>query len=127
MQLRTTQLKVTSEDIYTSSLQYSSLSDQQISSPRKVRVPRRKEFVWKFLPPLFLFFALLVQLIIRVEILKVGYDLASLKNNALEGDSSLRELKMQFAVVSRPEVLERQALKIGLKQIHPQQVRVLSQ
>ena len=53
----------------------------------------------------FLFVALLCQLVVRLQVLQTCYEIESVRVNALEYDSELRDLKMQFAVLTRPESL----------------------
>jgi len=53
----------------------------------------------------FLFLALLCQLVVRLNVLQTCYEIESVRVNALQYDSELRELKLKFAVLTSPEKL----------------------
>ena len=53
----------------------------------------------------FLFLALLCQLVFRLKVLQTCYEIESVRVEALEYDSELRDLKLQYAVLTSPEKL----------------------
>ena len=100
----------------------------QFVNPRanaRERRPRRRSRK-HLIAPLLLFFTLLLQLWVRVEIVERGYRLETLRESALKQDTSLRQLRLELAYVSRPKSLTDQAgQKLGLNPLCPQRVRRL--
>ena len=49
-----------------------------------------------------LFFALLFLLTVRLNVLKSSYEIEQVRKEALENDSSLRQLKLSYATITSP-------------------------
>lgn len=75
------------------------------------RLRRRLNLI---LPAIILFIALLFQLTVRLEVVRLGYEVESMRLLALEKDNFLDRLKMDLAIVSRPERLSNVATKLEL-------------
>lgn len=73
---------------------------------------------------IFLFVTLLVQLVIRLELIGRRYELGELRAEALKHDSELRELRFEYAALTQPSKLEaRAAGELSMMPTVPQQLR----
>ncbi len=78
----------------------------------------------QLLPALFLFFSLLLQLVVRLEIVENGYLLESLRHQALQRDAKLRELQYELSSLTRPMMVEYRARhELEMKALSPQRIR----
>ena len=86
----------------------------------------RRRRVRNLIAPGLLFLTLLAQISIRVEIVEHGYRLEQLRESALKADASLRQLKLDLAVATRPADLTNAAQKtLGLYPVNPNHVRAM--
>src|SRR5262249_9132649 len=100
------------------------LQQQFVVPKARVHAQRPRRKLAHLLPPIFLFAALLLQLIIRIEITERGYTLESLREEALKADNELRTLRLQLALVTTPTRLTDVAeQKLGMNPLCPQRVR----
>jgi len=58
---------------------------------------------------LFLFTALLVQLVVRIEVTQKTYSIEKVRQNALQNDMELRDLKLNYAWLTSPGQIARRA------------------
>ena len=80
----------------------------------------------RYAMPLALFFVLLMQLWVRVNIISLGYELEALRASALKNDSELRRKRLELAYMTRPDLLRKRALsELGMVPLAPQRVRWL--
>lgn len=75
-----------------------------------------------------LFCSLLLLVSVRVNILQRSYDLENVRLSALQNDTKLRELKLEYAYQTQPARLRERAIKeLGMRPLMPQQVRRINQ
>ena len=79
----------------------------------------------EFWPGLLLFVALVSQLWVRLMIVQRGYELEGVRKAALENDGELRQLKAEYALLSRPVRIQEKAVELGLLQTPSQRIRRL--
>jgi|GEM_PF-6867020 len=94
-----------------------------------VRVKSEKGSVsfLKLTPAMLLFMAIAFQLFIRISILEHGYEIAKVREQALNNDTNLREARGDYAALARPQRLyARASTELGFKPSHPSFVRVVN-
>jgi hypothetical protein len=75
-------------------------------------------------PVIALFFCLVVQVWVRVEVTRSSYRLEELRSSVLRSDAVLRELKSQHAAVMSPRTLRAEAkTRLHFEPLAPQQIR----
>lgn len=105
-------------------LSMSSLSNQAVI--RRQPVNRSLGRLAHAAPPLCVFFCLLLQIWIRIEIIRAGYRLEELRTMVLKNDVLKRELSFQYASAASPALIAEQAKKhLALEAIPPQRMRKL--
>ncbi len=86
---------------------------------RGLRIP-----LWQIVPPVMLFFALLLQLGIRVILVEKGYRLETLRQEALAKDSELRGIRASLAQRTRPsDLAEKAQQQLGMSVLSADRVR----
>jgi len=68
-------------------------------------------------------FLLVAKIYIKAMIIGEGYKIEEIRKVALAKDTELRALRLQYASVSRPDVLSQRARTLGLRPALPQQLR----
>lgn len=90
------------------------------------RTVRRRVLLWYFIPPCVLFVVLACQLVVRVAIVRAGYESERLRAEVVEQDAKLRAIELDYAYLTRPQVLTSRAdHRLGLRSPSPLQVRRL--
>lgn len=80
----------------------------------------------EFLPAVLLFLVLLLQLWVRIENISVRYDLERERSVSLKLDSELRQLRLDYAYVTRHNYLKDKAFdQLALAPRAPSEVRIL--
>ena len=92
---------------------------------KKIERNFRKKSVWiSAIAPSMLFCALALQLCIRLEIIKSGYQVQYLKKTQNEQVSRLRQLRFQHATMTSAGNISKEAkTKLALTSVMPQQLR----
>ena len=101
---------------------------KQFVAPRMrvIETGQKNRRLRNLIAPGLLFVTLLAQISIRVEIVEKGYQLEQLRESALKADSSLRQLKLDLAVATRPSDLTNSAQKsLDLLPVNPNHVRAM--
>jgi len=99
------------------------LENQLVTGRRGAR--RRKAGpLARLFPALCLFVALMIQISVRVASIEFGYQLETLREEALENDARLRQLRLSYAVLTRPRELSARAQnELAMVPLMPQRVR----
>jgi cell division protein FtsL len=107
----------------TTTAHISCLSGQYVAGRRTFsRAIRKRDIV----VPAILFVALICQLTVRVSTLQHHYELQSLREEALARDRQIRQLKLDYAYLSRPQRLEQRATQeLGMIKLPPQRIRIV--
>lgn len=105
-----------------------SFSDRQSRIQQAVvpRDPARQQRIRRreLAAAIFLFVTLLGQLVIRLELIEKRYELGELRAEALKRDSELRQLRFQYAELTRPSISELRAeVDLSMTPTTPQQLR----
>lgn len=80
----------------------------------------------KYLAPFMLFLFLGIQLWVRISAIRRGYELEALRQLALTNDSRLRQLQLEYAYSTSPEVLRQRAKgELAMVALTPQRIRKL--
>lgn len=105
--------------------EHSAIFSSQHAMRRKETAPPPP--LWRqLLPPLLLFFALVFQLSVRLTAIEGGYELERLRRSALKNDARLRELRLSYACLERPDALAQQAKDLlKMVAVTPQRIRRL--
>ncbi|OVE79827.1 hypothetical protein BVY02_02155, partial [bacterium J17] len=75
-------------------------------------------------PPAVLFLALVLQLFVRVSIIRQSYNIEELRQASLKHDTVVRELSLELAKQKRPSVLlARATYELGMGPLSTDQVR----
>ena len=99
------------------------LQTQRLSSRAVMHAPVRLN-LREMLLPFTLFSVLLLQLWVRVSFIGQSYMLEELRQKALKNDLRLREQRLQYALLSKPDELSRRAQsRLHLQVLEPQNVR----
>lgn len=78
----------------------------------------------RLIAPAFLFAAMAIELTVRTTSVGAGYRLERMRSDALENDLKLRQLKLEYAMATRPAALrERASGELGMGQLTPQRIR----
>ncbi len=109
-----------------------SLRVEQAFLPSRARVgvhgERRKmsRKLARLIPPFVLFSTLLMQLSIRLAIIEHGYELETLREQALSVDTELRQQRLELAMTTRPKLIaERAEKRLGMNLVPAVRVRTL--
>lgn len=106
----------------TAAAQISSLGNQVVIPRSLARVRSLKHR--QIIPAVLLFIALAAQLWVRITIIEKGYSLEKLRETALENDIRLRQLRLDYAYLTRPMVLTERAKKeLRMESLVPQRIR----
>ncbi len=109
-----------------------SLKVEQAFLPPRARVGvhgkqrRRGRKLARLVPPFILFCTLLMQLSIRLAIIEHGYELETLRGQALTADTELRQRRLELAMSTRPkQMADRAQNKLGMSLVPALRVRTL--
>lgn len=98
------------------------------SQPRAQLVRRPSVPIRRQVGPLccasILFVALVLQLSIRIAIIQYSYTIEGLRQNNLDQDREIRQLRLTYETMLTPSTLRQRATdELGMIQIKPQQIR----
>lgn len=89
----------------------------------KSKTPKSKANI---LAALCLFFALSLQLVVRVEVTSRSYLLEKVRESALRNDQKLRMLKLNYGWLTSPSIIQKKAMhRYGLKNSQKKKFREL--
>ena len=106
----------------TSAAQMNSLTHQMVAT-RYARAASRTDKKMLY-PPLFLFIGLVLQLWVRISTIDRGFEIEQLRKAALENDTRLRNLRLEYALATSPAALTEYAeTKLSMVTLPPQRMR----